>query len=383
MVMRYIEGFDSLQTTTDVQEDGWRSSRTDGQVLSSQFAFVGGRLNARAFGNNRFISGDGLGRAVPTGMTRELHIGFSKRYVPFNDSGVQNVSNLITLFDQRGTTLVPVFVLTYQDQARVFHFTVNERAGTSSTPTQRTVSFAAPMWFDFSQWNYFEVISRNEGREFYAFVNGEALGAFINAEIQWESPQFAFFYFGIFPTIAQWNFPVNTTGVGNRDIDNDSNAWFADDIFVRDAIGSTPLGDYRMNDGQPVEDFSVEFTPTVGSPNNFSQIDDISPDGDLSVVSSDAPTKTDLYAHNAVTSAVVLPETLSLKTRITAKNGVAAPVNLTGIISDGLITREGGQYPISSQYANYSLIYNTSPTDTQWTKTSIETVYAGFTHKVA
>lgn len=382
MVMRYIEGFDSLQTTTDVQEDGWRSSRTDGQILSNQFAFVAGRLNARAFGNSRIISSDGLGRAFPAGMTRELHMGFAKRYEPYKDSSTQNVSNLITLYDQRSTTLVPVFVLTYQDQTRVFHFSVNEASGTSSTPSQRFVSFPAPVWYDFTQWNYFEIISRNEGKEFYAFVNGEPLGAFINANIQWQSTQFAFFYFGEFPTIAQWNFPVNSTGIGNRDIVSDYNRWFVDDVFIRDAVGSTPLGDYRMNDGQPVADFSVEFTPTVGSTNNFSQIADISPDGDLTVVSSTEPTKTDLYSHNAVTSAVVLPETLSLKTRITAKNGVAAPVNLTGIISNGLITKEGGQYPISSQYANHSLIYNTSPEDTQWTKTTIESVYAGFTHKV-
>lgn len=385
MVFRYIEGFDSLTTTTDVQEDGWRSSRTSGAIVSEQFGFAAGRLNARAFGNRRIISTEGLGRSIPTGMNFDFHIGFAKRYEIYRSSSTfrEQVLSVITLM-QTTTTLAQraVAVLTYQTQARLFHITLDEKTGTGIVPIQRTVTVPAPLWFDPQTWNYFEFIVTNEGREFYAFINGQSVISFINAAIPYQSTQFTEFYLGRFPNIEQWDYPVNTTGVGNGDIDSDRSVWYADDIFIKDSQGATPMGDFRMNDGAGVSDFSVEFTPTVGALNNFSQIDDDIPDGDISTVSANSTVRTDLYGHNAVTSSVVVPTTLTLKTRVYAKNGVAAPVNFVGIISDGLTTREGGPYSISTQYTNRSLIYNTDPNNASWTKSSIESVLVGFTNKV-
>lgn len=385
MVFRYIEGFDSLTTTTDVQEDGWRSSRTGGAIVDAQFGFAAGRLNARAFGNRRIISTEGLGRSIPTGMTFAFHMGFAKRYEIFASSSTfrEQSLNLLTLLQTTSTLATqPVVVWTYQTQARLFHITVNERSGTGSTPTQQTVTVPAPGWFDPEMWNYFEFIVSNSGKEFYGFVNGQSVVVYLNANIPYQSSQFTQLYFGPFPDVAQWNYPVNQSGVSSGDIDNDRSIWYVDDIFIRDSTGVVPLGDYRMNDGFAVSDFSVEFTPTVGALNNFSQIDDEIPDGDITTVSANTTVRTDLYAHGARTSATVIPTTLALKTRVYAKNGVAAPVNFVGIISDGLVTREGGPYAIGTQYTSNSLIYNTSPTNVQWSKTTIEDALVGFTNKV-
>lgn len=385
MVFRYIEGFDSLATTTNVQEDGWRSTRIGGAIVDTQFGFAPGRLNARSFGNRRQIITEGLSRPIPTGMDLNIHVGFAYRFEFFSSPSTfrQESNNLICLSQTTSTNATqPTVVWTFQQQARLFHITVNERTGTGPTPVQQTVTVPAPDWLNLETWNYYEFISSNNGTEFYGFVNGAPVISYINAAIPYQSSQFTLVTFGVFQDIAQWNFPVNSTGVGNSDLSNDQSIWYLDDIFIRDSTGAVPMGDFRMNDGVGVTDFSVEFTPTVGSTSNFSNIDEEIPDGDITVVSANSAPRTDLYTHNATTSAVVIPATLVLKTRVTAKNGVAAPVAFSGLISDGLITREGGPYNITTQYTNQSLFYNTSPTNVQWTKSTIENVIVGFTNKV-
>jgi len=384
----YVEGFDSLQQAIDVQNDGWRSSASNGLMPSSIFGFTTGRLNARSFGCNGTTSNAGLGRPLPPSIGRSLHKGWAYRTIRPNTTEEQVFNLSALLVTAANNFQKPVFVWTFMAGKRLFALTVNENTNitnpTSTSVSQSTLYFPAPDWFNFREWNFFELIISNNGTEAYCYVNGEPVAQFLNMQIVYPAGGFTQFFFNDFPTRVQWDFPVDLSSVAGtaQDINAADNRYFVDDIFIRQATGVVPMGDFRMNDGIAVTDFSVEFTPTVGSTTNFENLDDPIPDGDVSIVSANTAPRTDLYSHNAVTSASVLPQTLVLKTRVQAKNGVAAPVNLTSLISDGLISREGAQYNLTTTYTNSSSIFLTSATNAAWTKSSIEASLIGFQNKV-
>lgn len=393
----YIEGFDNFAVNQDLRDEGWQSTRSDGAILGSTLTFYSGRLNERSFGKNvSSTNTDGFGRAIPSAIGRNLHMGFS-----FKDAGVRDsstwasssevVSHLVTgMTTASNGTLKPILVVTYLHRSRRFAITSNINTNVtnpgSTAVTQRTFYSDAPDWFDPTVWNYFEVIVTNSGNEAYLYCNGEAVASNIDTGIVYGSGGFTFFYFIDFPNRVQWSYPVHGP-IGNGEFTgnalglNGPRARY-DDVFIKQSTAlATPMGDFRINDGPATSDFSVEFTPTVGSLNNFSNLAELTADGDISIVSSDTPTKTDLYAHSVQLSPVVVPNSVTVKTRVVAKNAVIAPVVFAGVISDGLVTVEGGAYLIGTTYGYHSLTYNTDANGAPWTKATAESTLFGFTHK--
>lgn len=397
MSFQYIEGFDSFGVVADLRDEGWSSTRTDGQILSSNFTLTPGRYNEQSISTNfNTTTREGIRRGLPT-VNRDLHLGFAWTNPragtldlgnPFGES----VDNLVFLSIEGTTngTLKDVLVVTYMNNSKRFAITTNTNTTIASpgsgSYTPKTVFAMAPAWFTPSEWNYFELFVSNNGSEIYLFVNGEPVIQQLNSEITYPPNGFSTMWFFESSNRIRFSFPVHgglgngeTTGNGTNNLDSRGRY---DDVFYRNSFSSVqPFGDFRINDGPPTSDFSVEFTPTVGALNNFSNLDELSPDGDVTTVSSNSAPRTDLYGHSTTASAVLVPGTITLKTRIVAKNGVIAPVDFVSLLSDGLNTTEGPAYAIGSNYAYYSVMYNTDATGNPWTKSSVESSIVGFQHK--
>lgn len=393
----YIEGFDNFAVNQDLRDEGWQSTRSDGAILGSTLTFYSGRLNERSFGKNvGSIGTDGFGRAIPPAIGRNLHMGFSFKDAGSRESSSWSSASEVNSLIVTGMTtasngsLKPILVVSYMHRSRRFVITSNTNTNitnpSSTAVSQRSFYSDAPDWFDPTAWNYFELIVTNNGNEAYLYCNGEAVASNIDTGITYGTAGFTFFYFLDFPNRVQWSYPVHSP-IGNGEFSGNALGLNGprpryDDVFIKQSTAlATPLGDFRINDGSATADFSVEFTPTVGSLDNFSNLDELTADGDISVVSSDTPTKTDLYSHSVQLSPVVVPNTVTVKTRVVAKNAVIAPVVFSGIISDGLVTVEGGPYLIGTTYGYHSLTYNTDANGVPWTKTTAEATLFGFTHK--
>lgn len=397
MSFQYIEGFDSFGVVADLRSEGWSSTRTDGQILSANFVLYPGRYNEASIGSNiNNVAREGLFRGLP-GINRNIHVGFAWQN-PF--SLVQQpsmafgeiVDNLLFLSvtGQNNGGKKDVLVVTYLNASKRFAITTNTDSNIltpgSGSYNARTVFAMAPKWFTPSEWNYFEVFVSNNGTEVYLFVNGEPVAQQLDSGIVFPAGDFTGISLFESENRIRFPFPVHG-GLGNGETTGNAVTVLRsrgryDDLFYRGTFPSvTPFGDFRINDGPPTSDFSVEFMPTVGSLNSFSNLDELSPDGDVTVVSSTEPTKTDLYGHSTTTSALPVQSSLVLKTRIVAKNGVIAPVNFVSLLSDGLVTREGGVYAIGSDYAYYSVMYNVDATLQPWTKSTVESAIVGFQHK--
>lgn len=380
MAILFIEGFDSFVSNTDLVEDGWRATNglNDSNLNSSSFLFTEGRLNATAFGK-RANASLGFGKVFPTTPGFDVHCGFAYR-AELRNTGREYPTNVCSLvITNAAGSLQGAVVVTHLAFSDTFYISINTGTVISSV-VQAFVSAPAPKWFDITQWNFFELVMNNSGTEAYLYINGQFVVSFLNTNQNWNGGGFSGLYFGVFPNEERFGFPV---GAGNNNaVENDVVNYFVDDIIIKETDTGIPMGDYRMNDGAPDSDFSVEFTPTVGATSNFSTLVEAPADGDVTTVSANTAPRTDLYTHSARTSSQIVPANLALKMRIYAKNAVASPVNLVGLLSDGLVTREVGQYPINIQYSNHSLTFTTDANEVPWTKATVEAAIIGFQNKV-
>ena len=150
---------------------------------------------------------------------------------------------------------------------------------------------------------------------------------------------------------------------------------YVDDLFAWDTSGSYNtdfIGDRKVATLMPNGDTSVmDWTPDTGS-TEYTQIDEIGPDGDTSYVYvgavSNAEAEFDLEAMPSNAGAIA-----AVQTYVAARKTDAGTCDYrTDIVSGGLDTA-GDSHPITTSYLYYMDVFETDPnTGAQWTKSGVD-----------
>jgi hypothetical protein len=156
---------------------------------------------------------------------------------------------------------------------------------------------------------------------------------------------------------------------------------YADDTASSGLRGSSqPWGSQIITKTVPVSDQSIQFTPDNGS-TNYTQVDDPTPDGDLSYVSATGSGSTDLYGYGSLG---FTPRVINgVKVSTIARNPGAGLITLKnrcssiGSVSDGSVFN----VPTSPNYPQtLPTVYNLDPhTSAAWTPSGLAAAQFGYT----
>jgi len=149
-----------------------------------------------------------------------------------------------------------------------------------------------------------------------------------------------------------------------------------DNLVIATGLASDPpLPECRIFGAVvPTSNFNVQFTPNAGT--NWSNVNEIPPDGDTSYNSSNTVGATDVFVCNPPTLTGVIP---AVKVNFRARKDDAGVRELAPIIRPGTTNHQGAAIEITSNYFNRGHIWQTNPdTGQAWNPGDIANLRFGY-----
>ena len=163
--------------------------------------------------------------------------------------------------------------------------------------------------------------------------------------------------------------PVIRTGVAISE-------FYCDNLVIATGLASDPpLPECRIFGAVvPTSNFNVQFTPNAGT--NWSNVNEIPPDGDTSYNSSNTVGATDVFVCNPPTLTGVIP---AVKVNFRARKDDAGVRELAPIIRPGTTNHQGAAIEITSNYFNRGHMWQTNPdTGQAWNPGDIANLRFGY-----
>jgi hypothetical protein len=343
-----IEGFDHSGTIADFGGKGWQSvvNGATAGINSMQVGRLSGRSVRINPGNNVVgpITGAMI-KALPATYTT-LFAGFAFQYnSTLTDSPIFQ-------FQQVGGAAV-ASVWLQNSTGRLY---VTNAAG-STVATGSTI-LAVNTWYYIE----LEVVVAGASGTCELRLNG------IAGEVPSTTGNFGSTAIGRIQ-FSYWG-PANSSGLYG----------YFDDIYVADSTGAAPrntfMGDNRVETLYPVADgANTAWTPSSGTA-HWSRVNETTPDGDTTYVSSSNPGDRDSYQYNSLSTLVGVVH--GVQTNLLARKDDAAARQIADVIRMGGTNYDGTTTAgLTTSYLYYSTIHNQAPTGSDWTISSVNTTEFG------
>lgn len=210
-------------------------------------------------------------------------------------------------------------------------------------------------------WNFIEVEFNRAEPSFRIWMNDYMAHEFLDFEV---------------PVLEKWHICARYATGGTA-----HNILYVDDFSMNDAAGdynNTRLGKTYIQTRYPTSDDVVEMSPNSGA-NNYSRVNQATPDNDSSYVYSNVPGATDLYKNTtaidtiddlAVCAVVVIPAV-----RMTEPDSLSA----TAVVKSGETIIEGGRMKLkAATYTSEKHIFEYDPnTNMRWVPEDVEAASFG------
>jgi hypothetical protein len=187
------------------------------------------------------------------------------------------------------------------------------------------------------------------------------------------------------PDIPTSTLSLGTVGVGQIVLQSahdqrspTSHGFYIDDLYVADTTGPVPrndfLGDVRVETLYPnAEGAHLDWATSAGSV-HFSLANEHPPDYDTTYVTSNTPDARDTYEHTDLTAAGVV---YGVQVNMLARKTTSGFKKLLPLVRETGVDYEGAEKVMSTSWANYSHIWNQSPTGVDWTTTRVNQAQFG------
>jgi len=176
---------------------------------------------------------------------------------------------------------------------------------------------------------------------------------------------------------------IDTMNSANAYIDNlrlrgNTAILSADDFYLLDtttALNIDFLGDSRIDPFFPMGDNSIQWTPSSGG-TNFSDVDELIPDGDTTYVFSSTPGHIDLY--NITDMPAGTGSVFGVQVVANARKMDAGTRSLKLKVKSGATTQTSASKSLSTVYANTITMFQDSDgAGTAWTKALVDAAQIG------